>query len=57
MTTKIGPVRLFQRSCRGGQVGIAFTLSAEGRGFENLVRSSQRLKNWHLLLSLSAFTI
>jgi len=24
--------------------------SAEGRGFEALVRSSQRLKNWHLLL-------
>jgi len=29
----------------------------EGRGFESPVGSSQRLKNWHLLLPWLAFTI
>jgi len=35
---------------RGGQVGRAFAPSAEGRGFVPPIRSSQRLKIWHLLL-------
>jgi len=34
-----------------------FQMSVEGQGFESLVRSSQRLKNWHLLLPWLAFTI
>jgi len=33
-----------------GQVGRAFTQSVEGREFELPVGSSQRLKNWYLLL-------
>jgi len=36
---------------------ILFPLSVEGGGFESPVGSSQRLKNWHLLLPWLAFTI
>jgi len=38
-------------------VGGALAPSVEGRGFESPIGSSQRLKNWHLLLTRLAFTI
>jgi len=41
----------------GGQVGRVFAMSAESQGLESLVRSSQRLKNWHLLLPWLTVTI
>jgi len=41
----------------GGLVGKALAPSVECRWLESPVGSSQRLKNWHLLLPWLAFTI
>jgi len=48
---------LYEKRRLGGQLGRALAPSVEGRGIESQVGSSQRLKNWHVLVPWLAFTI
>jgi len=41
----------------GGLESCVLAPSVEGQGFESPVRSSQRLKKWHLLVPCLVFTI